>query len=277
MIFYYMKKIFLFLSVFCLTFIFSVSAQSFKVIPAKLDFKLNKGGSETRIINVTNTSDKVESFVISTSDYTIDEKGNTVYSKAGSLDRSCANWMTVTPTFIQLNPNERVQLNIIMNVPDNEDKTHWGSVIIRSEKEFTGQAADKDVIRAGLIITPQIAVKVLQTPPALDFKKLSVEDFYEITNIETDTVRTFAVNVANQGDVLTQCKLYLTLSNLETLSEKTIKPLDVYLLPEITKEVKIAMPAKVKPGSYSIAAILDYGDEYDLEGMEMEITVEAQK
>ena len=248
-------------------------SQSFKVLPATLDFKLSKGESKSEIITVMNTSDRVESFVISTCDFTLDEKGNTVYSDPGTFDRSCANWMTVTPTFIQLNPNQKAELNVIMKVPDEEEKTHWGMVIIRSEKEFTGQAADKDVVRAGLIITPQIAVKVLQTPPALDYKKLSVDDFYEITNTETDTVRNFAVNIVNQGDILTKCKLYLTLSNLETLSEKTIEPLDVYLLPEISKEVMISLPVDVKPGSYSLAAIVDYGDEYDLEGMEMEITI----
>jgi len=275
MIFYYMKQIFL--SIFCLTLTLSLSAQSFKVLPASLDFRLSKGESRSEEITVTNTSDKVESFVISTCDFTLDDKGNTIYSDAGSIERSCAKWMTITPSFVQLNPNEVVKLNVIMKVPQEEEKTHWGMVIIRSEKEFTGQAADKDVVRAGLIITPQIAVKILQTPPALDYKKLAVGNFKEITTIETDTVRTFAVNILNEGDVLTRCKLYLTLSNLETLSEITIEPLDLYLLPEISKEVKIAMPENVKPGSYSIAAILDYGDEYDLEGMEMEITVEAQK
>lgn len=272
-----MKKTFLLLSVFCFILTVSLSAQSFKVLPASLDFKLSKGESRSEVITVTNTSDKVESFVISTCDFTLDDKGNTVYSEAGSIDCSCAKWMTITPSFIKLNPNEVVKLNVIMKVPEEEEKTHWGMVVIRSEKEFTGQAADKDVVRAGLIITPQIAVKVLQTPPALDYKKLAVDDFKEITNIETDSVRTFAVNILNEGDVLTRCKLYLTLSNLETLTEETVEPLDVYLLPEISKEVKIAMPANVKPGSYSLAAILDYGDEYDLEGMEMEITVEPQK
>lgn len=271
--FYTMKKAFLLLSIFYFTLTSSLSAQSFKVLPARLDFKLEKGGSESRVLDVINTSDVMESFVISTCDFTYDDKGNTIFAKAGSTDRSCAKWMTVTPNFIKLNPNEKVQVHILLNVPQEIEKTLWGMVTIRSEKEFTAQAADKDVLRAGMIITPQIAVRVLQTPPALDYKKLAIDNFYEITNTESDTVRSFAVNVANQGDVMTKCKLYLTLSNLETLVEKTVEPLDLYLFPEISKEVKIALPKDIEPGYYSVAAILDYGDEYDLEGMEMEISV----
>ncbi|RUT73652.1 hypothetical protein [Ancylomarina longa] len=263
-----------FLSIIILLF-FALSsfAQSFKVIPASIEFKLSKGELKSEKISVTNTSDRQESFVISTCDYTFDDKGNTKYASAGTYDRSCANWMTVTPSYIQLNPNENIDLSVIMKVPDGEEKTHWGMVIIRSEKEFTGQAADKDVVRAGLIITPQIAVKVLQTPPGLDYKKLSVDNFYETTNITSDSLRNFAIDISNQGDILTKCKVYLTLSNLETLSEQTIAPQDVYLLPEISKEIKLSLPKDIQPGAYSLAAIVDYGDEYDLEGMEMEITI----
>ena len=88
-----------------------------------------------------------------------------------------------------------------------------------------------------------------------------------------DSSRTFLEKMSNDGEILTKFKVYLTLSNLETLEEQTIKPIAMALLPNVKSERKLNLPKGVKPGTYSLAVILDYGDEYDLEGMEMEIEV----
>jgi hypothetical protein len=271
MIFSDMKKTFLLILFISIIARSALSAQSFKVTPAKLEFILEAGELKTEEIIVLNSSDREESFVIGTADFSIDETGNTIFRSPGTTDRSCAKWMTVSPAFITLNPNESKKINVIMNVPDSVTNTRWGMVLVRSEKEFTGQAADLGAVRAGLIITPQIAVKVLQTPPHLNYKKISMDNFRETESKLTDSVRTFFVKVANEGEVFAKCKVYLTVSNLETLKEETFPPIEVPLLPEVKKDVKLILPNTIEPGFYSLAAILDYGDEYDLEGMEMEI------
>lgn len=251
------------------------NAQSFKVTPASIDFSLNAGESDNQTIIVENTSDKVESFVVSASDYDFDQDGKMKFLPLGSSKRSCSSYMTLTPSFITINPNESVKINVLMKVPQDSVKTRWGIVSIRSEKEYIGIAADKDVVRAGLIITPEIAVKVLQTPPNLTFSKMTIKDFKEGVRGKDDSTRVFQVKIANEGEVRTKAKVYLTASNLETLKETTTEPFDVSVLPGVNSELKLNLPAELKPGAYSLAAILDYGAENDLEGIEMEIEVKA--
>lgn len=251
------------------------NAQSFKVTPASIDFSLNASESDNQTIIVENTSDKVESFVVSASDYDFDQDGKMKFLPLGSSKRSCSSYMTLTPSFITINPNESVKINVLMKVPHDSVKTRWGIVSIRSEKEYIGIAADKDVVRAGLIITPEIAVKVLQTPPNLTFSKMTIKDFKEGVRGKDDSTRVFQVKIANEGEVRTKAKVYLTASNLETLKETTTEPFELNVLPGVNSEVKLSLPAELKPGAYSLAAILDYGTENDLEGMEMEIEVKA--
>jgi len=269
-----MKKTFLLLSVFCFSLIASLSAQSFKVYPSSVEFKLAPGESKSYDITVENTSDREESFIVSTSDFAYNDKGDMKFFPAGTTKQSCSNYLTVSSSFLKLNPNSKTNVTVMMNLPEGAtNTTKWGLVSIRSEKEFTGQAADKSVVRAGLIITPEIAVKVLQTPPGLSAKKININDFRELQTAQADSNRVFLVNMSNDGEILTKFKVYLTLSNLETLEEQTIEPIEMALLPNVKSEKRLKLPKDVKPGSYSLAAILDYGDEYDLEGMEMEIEV----
>jgi len=236
---------------------------------------LNSGESDNQTIIVENTSDKVESFVVSASDYDFDGDGKMKFLPLGSSKRSCSSYMTLTPSFITINPNESVKINVLMKVPQDSVKTRWGIVSIRSEKEYIGIAADKDVVQAGLIITPEIAVKVLQTPPNLTFSKMTIKDFKEAVRGKDDSTRVFQVKIANEGEVRTKAKVYLTASNLETLKETTTEPFEVNVLPGVNSELKLGLPAELKPGAYSLAAILDYGAENDLEGIEMEIEVTA--
>lgn len=255
--------------------VFQANAQSFKVTPASIDFTLNTGESDNQTILVENTSDKVESFVVSASDYDYDEAGKMKFMPLGTSKRSCSSYMTITPSFLTINPNESVKVNVLMKVPQDSVKTRWGIVSIRSEKEYIGIAADKDVVRAGLIITPEIAVKVLQTPPSLTFSKMTIKELKEIERGKDDSTRVFQVKIANEGEVRTKAKVYLTASSLETLKETTTEPVEVSLLPGVNSEVKLGLPNNLKPGTYSLATILDYGAENDLEGMEMEIEIKA--
>lgn len=267
----YLKPALILLTIGLLSF--QVKSQSFKITPASLDFTLNTGESGNQTITVENTSDKVESFVVSATDYDYDESGKMKFLPLGTSKRSCSSYMTITPSFLTLNPNQSVKVNVLMKVPQDSLKTRWGIVSIRSEKEYIGIAADKDVVRAGLIITPEIAVKVLQTPPSLNLAKMTIRDFKEIKQSSADSTRVFQVKLANEGEVRTKAKVYLTASCLETLKETTIEPVEVTLLPGVNSEVKLNLPNELIHGTYSLAAIMDYGAENYLEGMEMEIIV----
>jgi hypothetical protein len=69
------------------------------------------------------------------------------------------------------------------------------------------------------------------------------------------------------------CKVYFTVSNLETAEEFTSTPIEFSLLPETNKKVAYNLDKQLEKGRYSVAAILDYGHGNELDGVQLETEV----
>ena len=67
--------------------------------------------------------------------------------------------------------------------------------------------------------------------------------------------------------------MYFVVSNLETAEEFTSDPLEFSLLPESNKKLEYTLDQKLEKGKYSVAAILDYGFNDELEGIQLDIEV----
>ena len=102
-------------------------------------------------------------------------------------------------------------------------------------------------------------------------KKATLEGLTEKVN--EDNTRTYNSQVINLGDKVLNCKVYFTISNLETAEEFTSTPVEFSLLPETNKKVTYTYDKPLAKGKYSVAAILDYGFNNELEGVQLELDV----
>jgi hypothetical protein len=137
--------------------------------------------------------------------------------------------------------------------------------------EQTGaKAIDKDV-QMGMTLSLRIAVPVYQSPSSNTFYKGTLEGLTE--TIAEDGKRTYETKVINLGDKILNCKMYFTISNLETGEELTSDPIEFSLLPETSKDVAYEFEQVLEKGQYSVAAILDYGYNDELEGIQLDIEV----
>jgi hypothetical protein len=92
-------------------------------------------------------------------------------------------------------------------------------------------------------------------------------------SIDDNGNRTYKSQVINLGDKVLNCKVYFTISNLDTAEEFTSIPLEFSLLPESNKNVEYTLDKPLEKGRYSVAAILDYGYNDELEGIQLDIEV----
>ena len=74
--------------------------QDFEVAPVKLSFKVDPGNIETQKVTIRNHDNKKQTFEFKTGDYVVDEKGNKKKLPAGSSKRSCADWITISPSLL---------------------------------------------------------------------------------------------------------------------------------------------------------------------------------
>ena len=170
-----------------------------------------------------------------------------------------------------LQPNESVRVNVTMLVPNDNPSTKWAILFVESAVEKTGaKAIDKDV-QMGLQVAVRIAVPIYQSPTSNTLYKGTLDGLSE--TIDSIGNRTYKSQVINLGDKILNCKVYFTISNLDTAEEFTSNPIEFSLLPESNKYADFTTQKPLDKGRYSVAAILDYGYNDELEGIQLDIEV----
>ena len=252
-------------------FTVNVFSQDFEVSPLKLFYTADPGESQTKFIKVKNHQSTVETFIISISDYNVDSKGKGSYVDAGSLKNSIADWLSIAPSFFELNPNEEKEIAITLQQPADNISSKWGVIFIRTAQEQTSYSADQGMA-AGMTVSGRIAIHVYQTPSINKSYKATINNLNEIT-VKGDTARTFNVLVNNLEDRITPCKVYLIATDINTAEETMFEAQEFVLFPKSSRKLELYMTNILPKGTYSLAAVLDYGSSSNLEGTQTIIKV----
>lgn len=254
----------------CSTF---AKSQDFEVSPLKFYFNAEPGESQTKFLSIKNHAGKSETFILNISDYVIDNKGQGKYEEAGSMKNSIADWISIAPSFFELAPQEEKQIAITIQQPADEYSSKWGVIFARTAQEQTAFTADKNV-SAGMAISSRIAIMVYQTPGSNKNYKATISNMSEIT-AKDDTVRTFSAIVNNMSDVITDCTVAMIATDINNGEEYEFPKMAFTMYPKNSRKVEMTLPnGKLPKGTYSLAAILDYGSKTNLEGTQIIITVE---
>lgn len=248
--------------------------QDFEVAPVNLEFNAEPGENQVKTINVRNHSNQKTSFMVTLSDYLPKGDGGREFLPPNSTKRSCANWMNINPSFFELNPGEEMALQIGMLVPGEEYGAAWAMLFIQPTREQTSWSAE-GTLGAGVMVSGRIGVTVSQTPKSNAINSVKVTSFTEdVTSSGGD--RLFNLSLDNLGERITKCKVFLIASNMITAEEKQFTPIEIETFPKATRNVQLTLPAgQLAPGKYALAAIVDYGPKYALEGAQIVIDVKG--
>lgn len=254
-------------------FLESSFSQDFEVAPAKLVYDCEPGQIQTKTLTVRNHSTQKQQFSLTLADAQVDTAGHTKADVAKlKKEKSCKDWITINPPFFELNPNESYEAKVMMQVPPGQSSTRWAMLYVSAVEEQTAIGSDKQM-KTGLDLKPRIGVRVTQSPKSNMNFKGAISDLKEITQ-KQDTIRTFNVKISNTGDKILEGKIHLVLSNLETAKEIKAKPIKTgTIYPGNAKKMNLTLPQNVPAGKYSMAAILDFGNNSALEAVQMTIEV----
>ncbi|MHC1704086.1 MAG: hypothetical protein AB9846_09290 [Tenuifilaceae bacterium] len=252
-----------------------LKAQDFEVAPVVLDFSAEPGENQIKTIAVKNHSNHKASFIIAIADFLPSSNGEKVIMAPNSTKRSCANWININPSFFELNPGEDINLQISMLVPSQEFSAAWCVLYIQPTREQTNWSADKS-LGAGVVVGSRIGVYVLQSPKSNSNHSLKISNLKEEnSNNFANSGRRFSATIENLGEKITFCKVYLVAANMNTAEEKQFGVIDVETFPKMSRSVELILPNELESGKYSLAAIVDYGSKYALEGTQVMIDVKV--
>ncbi len=265
------KGRFLLINLFLAISIFAYT-QDFEVAPVLVSFDANPGENQAQTLTVKNHGNERQKFGLNLADYIISEEGVKAAVEAGSTDRSLADWLNVNPAFVDLNPNESAEVELIITVPRTGFSTRWGMIQVEVVKEQSAAEADKQ-LATGVVLIPRIVVLVKQSPRSNQNYKGTVSGLKEVTK-ENQPFRSFEATLTNTGDKVLDAKVFLALADLSTAEEKQFKTTTVSVYPGQHRNVNLTLPENPEPGQYALALLMDYGNRQPIEGAQILLTVE---
>jgi hypothetical protein len=249
-------------------------AQDFEVAPVILEFNAEPGDNQSKVVTVRNHNNKKTSYLISLADFLPSITGENKTLPPNSTKRSCANWLNINPSFFELNPGDEIQIQVSMMVPNDQYSATWCLLFIQPTLEQSSWSADKN-LRTGITVSGRIGIIITQSPKSNTNHSLKISSLVEITGLGQKD-RLFSATIENLGDKITKSKVYLIASNIKTAEEKQFPSMEFVVFPKMSRTIELRLPNELVPGSYSLAAILDYGTKYSLEGTQILIDVKEQ-
>ncbi len=257
---------------FCILLLASgLYAQDFEVSPVLMSFNADPGEIQTKQINLINHSSIPQKYLLKLTDYDLDKDGNKKSIPAGKSKRSCADWITLNPSLIELNPNQSATIEAIMTVPKDGFAAKWCMICVEVTKEQSAFEADKS-LATGVVLVPRITILVKQSPRNNSNYKATISGLKETTK-PGDRHRSFEVLVTNTGDNIIEANVNLALADMQTAKEDKFNPVKVTIYPDNARMVKLELPATLSKGKYALAAILDYGHRQPMGGTQMLLEV----
>ena len=254
-----------------------VYGQSASVSPSRLYFNAETGQTQVRRITVTNNSETPQSFTISFADFSSPgTDGKTELEEPGQNPHSASNWLSASPSLLELAAGESRDVEVILQVPDSPDANRvvWATTLVRLARERTEPPGlGEGDMGFGIMHTFQFVIHVFQTPPSVTFKDARILAFEDKGKDESGK-RTLMLHVENIGEAIIDVAAYLELTNLRTGETIRERARAFTTLPGHSRRMNFSLPESLTPGNYSVLGVVDYGDREAVIAAELNITIE---
>lgn len=265
----YMKKSLL--SLLMIVAATTLFGQGASVSPSRLYFNTAVGKAQTRVITVANNTNDKQSFQLIFGDFDPNGvKGKVTVKKASESKHSMADWLMANPAFIELEGNEKRDVEITLTVPNlpSANSVRWSTVQVKLVKEQTKPIDGSDeTLGFGINETFQFVLYAFQTPPTITYKKVEILN-YRKEYIDGKTSPNLFLMVKNTGDAIVDCAAFVELTNMNTGKIERLKVKAFTMLPDLEREVPFILPADLASGKYSAMGVVDFGSREEIEAAE---------
>jgi hypothetical protein len=258
--------------IFFALFITSLFAQRITVQPSILDYHIQPAGVESQSIKISNLSDKKISFRAYLADWLRDSTGSHRYFKPDTLNRSCASWVRLNKSLIEIEPGTTGEVLVQLQAPSDTGEfkqMKWAMLFLQSTDEQDSSTRNNKQMQTQIKEILRVGIHIYQTPPALNKYAAKAITFKPIASEK----KAYEFTMQNTGEMMLHCKAYVELTNIENGTVYKIDKAEFPVFPEGVRKVKFTIPENIPAGKYSTLAILDIGEEMPLEAIETVIEI----
>jgi hypothetical protein len=256
----------------------SISDVGVAVSPAHLNFNLKPGESGKQEIKITNETKMRRTFKVTIKDFDMNNIGKASFMNAGTSAHSISQWMSISPSLIELAPGAIGKVTVTINIPDSDgtNRAAWCIAMIEEVKarQQLEPEGNKQKISLGVIPSFGFGVYIYQNPPDVATNKVEIRNF--IYNNLQDSVhkRNLDLTLTNTGDGIAFCTAYVELTNTKTGQQQRLMVKRFTILPGYTRNYIYILPESLAKGHYSAVGVLDYGSKDIVEAAELEFRVD---
>lgn len=228
------------------------------VTPPRNYFIAAEGTRETKKILVSNLSKtNFLDLSVSLSDWKYSELGENMVYDAGTLETSCANWITILPSSIfSLEPQESIELEILIQVPENVE----GSIdMVRTAMLYINQLNATSAVNehgANIMVSVRSGIKL--------YHKLNNQRNPEIepTNFTYNkSENRLELEFMNKGNIWTDGDLSFSLLFQDTGKKIKLDNQVFYTMPGDVRILYIPLPNDLEKGTYLVSSLFEYNRE----------------
>lgn len=246
------------------------------VSPSHINYRVKQGESKTIEVKVTNETRTKRSFKVTLKDFDMDKSGASTFMVAGTGEHSVAKWLSISPTFMELQPGAIQVIRVTLTVPDSDgtNRAAWCAMMVEEAKERQKLEIDPSDQKIAFGITPSSAfgIWIYQNPPNVAIKNVDIVNF-GLQKVDNKP-KNVELSLVNKGDGISSCTAYVELTNTNTGKTQRLLVKTFLILPGYTRNYLFSLPDKLEKGNYSAVGVLDYGSKDEVKAADLEFKVE---
>lgn len=228
------------------------------------------GESFNGVIFLKNTDARPVGVSVFQTDYLFHADGTNAYGEPGSVKRSNASWITVTPTRLKIGAGETVPVRYQGTVPaePEEDGTYWSMIMIEpSSVPAIAPDGKPDQVAVGLQTNIRFGVQIVTEVGHSGTASLRVLDK---RLVQGEAGRVLELDIGNDGDRLLIPAMTIELFDQNGVSVGFFEAEASRIYPNCSVRKRVDL-TRMPAGRYAAMVLLDSGDlqvmgaRYDLE------------
>lgn len=231
---------------------------------------LQPGDSAAGSIEVMNQGEESEQVRVYQTDYSYQADGTNYYGDPGQLPRSNASWIEYSPRQFVVLPGERVVVNYIIKVPDEElAGSYWSMMMIEPVQNL-----DVDDSAGGLQVLTVFRYGV-QLIAHIGSANLVSLRFDNVQLAREEKGLFLQLDIENNGDVMVRPSVWAELFSADGQFAGKFEARKGRILPGTSIRRQIDVTG-LDAGMYKALIVGDCGGD-DIFGMELNLEIEALK
>ena len=247
------------------------------VSPAHFHFTHKPGEIKTYDITVNNNTSTPKQFNVNMYDFNMNGKGKSSFLPAGKGKYSLSNWLSVSPSFIELKPFEKKLVKLTVSVPNTEEgnKAAWSILMVEQvapRKSLINSNSSANTVALGVVPTYAFGIFAYQNPPNVIDNRIEFKDFQLKDGAKNTIDKSLYLEVQNTGNGIAYCTSYIDLTNLDTGVQQRLKVKKFTIVPDLIRDFSFSLKGLGK-GKYLAVGVLDYENSEEIQAAKLEFEI----